>query len=182
MPLAALPASSRITPCTEARRHRRCASAAARPGERLARASSVSGAAQPMGDVIGPPPPAEAAAAATGIGGFVGIHHAAVCVANLDVSLAFYCGVLGASRARAVRRSAGASLLRGAFLLWLLSPPLPSRRAPAGLPLNPARPGLDKLPYRGAWLWTGALSLQTQLGALSVALPAACATVCRRLS
>jgi hypothetical protein len=26
-----------------------------------------------------------------------------------------------------------------------------------GLPLNPARPGLDKLPYRGAWLWTGAL-------------------------
>jgi len=52
---------------------------------------------------------------ATGVG-FQGVHHVAVICANLEASLAFYCGTLGAAFARSLDAGALATHLLGAEL------------------------------------------------------------------
>jgi hypothetical protein len=111
------------------------------PQRRRATASSIaaaasSGATKPAAT----PPPV----GATGLG-FQGVHHVAVICANLEASLDFYCGTLGAQPIRnATRSSARRKTLTRAAL------------CATGLPINPDRPEKN-LPYRGAWLWVGAL-------------------------
>lgn len=110
------------------------------PLRRRATASSIaaaasSGATKPAAT----PPPV----GATGLG-FQGVHHVAVICANLEASLDFYCGTLGAQPIRnAARCSARRKTLTRATL------------CATGLPINPDRPEKN-LPYRGAWLWVGA--------------------------
>lgn len=111
------------------------------PRRRRATASSVAAAAASGATKAAATPPPRGA---TGLG-FQGVHHVAVICANLEASLDFYCGTLGAQRTRdGARSSARRKTLTHAASVR------------SGLPINPDRPEKN-LPYRGAWLWVGAL-------------------------
>ena len=56
--------------------------------------------------VLSEPP---AAGEATGVGGFCGVHHVAVCCANLEVSLDFYARLLGTGGGAASRMRGAAA-------------------------------------------------------------------------
>lgn len=85
---------------------------------------------------------------------FKGLHHVGLICANLEKSMQFYEGMLGAGCFQGCSDTR-ASVSRVVCPFWPdLHMPAWLRAHAAGLAINPDRPDA-RLPYRGAWLWVG---------------------------